>query len=62
MNNTLLEGTGCSIDTIHDEIHKPVRLVLIVNLAVNITRSFGDIHNQLFADVTLITAEREFRD
>jgi len=62
MNNTLLERTGCSIYPVHDEIHKPVRLVLIVNPAVNITRSFGDIQNQLFADVILITAESEFRD
>jgi hypothetical protein len=40
----------------------PVRPVLIVNSAINNTTSFGDIQNQLFADVTLITAEREFRD
>jgi hypothetical protein len=62
MNNTLLERTGCSIDTVHDEIYKPVRLVLIVNPAVNITRSFGDIQNQLFTDVILRTVEREICD
>ncbi|MGA7541965.1 MAG: hypothetical protein WBW34_02775 [Nitrososphaeraceae archaeon] len=62
MNNTLLERTGCSYTPVHDEIYKPVRLVLIVNPAVNITRSFGDIQNQLFADVILRTVEREFCD
>jgi hypothetical protein len=35
---------------------------LILNPAINNTTSFGDIQNQLFADVTLITSEREFRD
>jgi hypothetical protein len=62
MNNTLLERTGCSYTPVHDEIYKPIRLVLIVNPAVNITRSFGDIQNQLFTDVILRTVEREFRD
>jgi hypothetical protein len=62
MNNTLLESTGCSYTPGRDEIYKPVRPVLIVNSAINSTTSFGDIQNLLFADVTLITAEREFRD
>jgi hypothetical protein len=62
MNNTHLERTGCSICTVHDEIYKPIRPVLIVNPAINITTSFGDIQNQLFADVTPRTVEREFRD
>jgi hypothetical protein len=62
MNKTLLESTGCSYTHVRDEIYKPVRPVLIVNSAINNTTSFGDIQNQLFADVTLITAEREFRD
>ncbi|MFZ0265045.1 MAG: hypothetical protein WCC82_03425 [Nitrososphaeraceae archaeon] len=62
MNNTLLESTGCSYTPVRDEIYIPVRPVLIVNSAINNTTSFGDIQNQLFADVTLITAEREFRD
>jgi hypothetical protein len=58
MNNTLLESTGCSYTPVRDEIYIPVRPVLILNN----TTSFGDIQNQLFADVTLITSEREFRD
>jgi len=62
MNNTLLESTGCSYTPVRDEKYKPVRLILIVNPVINNTTSFGDIQNQLFADVTLITAEREFRD
>lgn len=62
MNNTLLESTGCFYTHVRDEIYIPVRPVLIVNSAINNTTSFGDIQNQLFADVTLISAEREFRD
>jgi hypothetical protein len=62
MNNTLLESTVCSKYPVHDEKYESVRPVLIVNPAINNTRSFGDIQNQLFADVTLRTVEREFHD
>jgi hypothetical protein len=62
MNNTLLESTGCSYTPVRDEIYIPVRPVLILNPAINNTTSFGDIQNQLFADVILRTVEREFCD